>query len=192
MFEFYCLPSVIFMALFLQSRHSITLVRIILKPACISPVLHISVYTVHFSILYSFTHCCLVGLQRRRLIPAPTLDSAPSSPSHRSSKQTITSSSSSSSSPGACWVDGPLGPPAPSNLRGAVATAETFEIKVYEIDDVERLQKRREKAGNKVRQEDGEKMRSIYCSGRLMERKNKGGERRMSAAGQEPNCSSCQ
>lgn len=87
------------------------------------------------------------GLQRRRLIPALTLDS---SPSHRSSKQAITSSSSSSSSPGACWVDGPLGPPAPSNLRGATATAETFEIKVYEIDDVERLQKRRDKGGNKV------------------------------------------
>uniref|UniRef100_H3C572 Kinesin family member 26B n=1 Tax=Tetraodon nigroviridis TaxID=99883 RepID=H3C572_TETNG len=44
---------------------------------------------------------------------------------------------------------GPLGPPAPSNLRGAAATAETFEIKVYEIDDVERLHKRRDKAGNK-------------------------------------------
>uniref|UniRef100_A0A3Q1GJD4 Kinesin family member 26Ba n=1 Tax=Acanthochromis polyacanthus TaxID=80966 RepID=A0A3Q1GJD4_9TELE len=72
------------------------------------------------------------GLQRRRLIPA------------------ITSSSSSSSSPGACWVDGPLGPPAPSNLRGATATTETFEIKVYEIDDVERLQKRRDKGGSKV------------------------------------------
>uniref|UniRef100_A0A3Q3IXB7 Kinesin motor domain-containing protein n=1 Tax=Monopterus albus TaxID=43700 RepID=A0A3Q3IXB7_MONAL len=72
------------------------------------------------------------GLQRRRLIPA------------------ITSSSSSSSSPGACWVDGPLGPPAPSNLRGTTATTETFEIKVYEIDDVERLQKRRDKGGNKV------------------------------------------
>ncbi|TKS69917.1 Kinesin-like protein KIF26B [Collichthys lucidus] len=89
------------------------------------------------------------GLQRRRLIPALTLDSSSSSPSHRSSKQAITSSSSSSSSPGACWVDGPLGPPAPSNLRGAAATTETFEIKVYEIDDVERLQKRRDKGGSK-------------------------------------------
>lgn len=94
----------------------------------------------------------LSGLQRRRLIPALTLDSSSSSsPSHRSSKQAITSSSSSSSSPGACWVDGPLGPPAPSNLRGATATTETFEIKVYEIDDVERLQKRRDKGGSKVR-----------------------------------------
>ena len=94
----------------------------------------------------------LSGLQRRRLIPALTLDSSSSSsPSHRSSKQAITSSSSSSSSPGACWVDGPLGPPAPSNLRGATATTETFEIKVYEIDDVERLQKRRDKVGSKVR-----------------------------------------
>ncbi|XP_076579070.1 kinesin-like protein KIF26B [Chaetodon auriga] len=89
------------------------------------------------------------GLQRRRLIPALTLDSSSSSPSHRSSKQAITSSSSSSSSPGACWVDGPLGPPAPSNIRGATATTEAFEIKVYEIDDVERLQKRRDKGGNK-------------------------------------------
>uniref|UniRef100_UPI0037E75824 kinesin-like protein KIF26B n=1 Tax=Semicossyphus pulcher TaxID=241346 RepID=UPI0037E75824 len=89
------------------------------------------------------------GLQRRRLIPALTLDSSSTSPSHRSSKQTITSSSSSSSSPGACWVDGPLGPPTPSNIRGATATTETFEIKVYEIDDVERLQKRRDKGGSK-------------------------------------------
>ncbi|XP_047435980.1 kinesin-like protein KIF26B isoform X2 [Mugil cephalus] len=90
------------------------------------------------------------GLQRRRLIPALTLDSSSSSsPSHRSSKQAITSSSSSSSSPGACWVDGPLGPPAPSNLRAAVTTTETFEIKVYEIDDVERLQKRKDKGGSK-------------------------------------------
>lgn len=88
------------------------------------------------------------GLQRRRLIPALTLDSA-SSPTHRSSKQ-ATSSSSSSSSPGACWVDGPLGPQASSNLRGAGAAAETFEIKVYEIDDVERLQKRKDKKGGKV------------------------------------------
>ncbi|XP_067344872.1 kinesin-like protein KIF26B isoform X2 [Channa argus] len=89
------------------------------------------------------------GLQRRRLIPALTLDSSSSSPSHRASKQAITSSSPSSSSPGACWVDGPLGPPAPSNLRGATATTETFEIKVYEIDNVERLQKRRDKGGSK-------------------------------------------
>ena len=98
----------------------------------------------------------VLGVQRRRLIPALTLDSS-SSPSHRSSKQTITSSSSSSSSPGACWVDGPLGPPGPSNLRSATATTETFEIKVYEIDDVERLQKRRDKGGSKVRQEGGKK-----------------------------------
>uniref|UniRef100_A0A1A8P5B7 Kinesin family member 26B n=2 Tax=Nothobranchius rachovii TaxID=451742 RepID=A0A1A8P5B7_9TELE len=89
------------------------------------------------------------GLQRRRLIPALTLDSSSTSPSQRSSKQAITSSSSSSSSPGACWVDGPLGPPASSNHRGA-ATTETFEIKVYEIDDVERLQKRRGKGGKEV------------------------------------------
>ncbi|XP_029354494.1 kinesin-like protein KIF26B [Echeneis naucrates] len=91
------------------------------------------------------------GLQRRRLIPALTLDSSSSSsPSHRSSKQAITSSSSSSSSPGACWVDGPLGPPASSNHRGPTGTTETFEIKVYEIDDVERLQKRRDKGSKEV------------------------------------------
>ncbi|KAM9860568.1 kinesin-like protein KIF26B [Aulostomus maculatus] len=89
------------------------------------------------------------GLQRRRLIPALTLDSSSSSPSHRSSKQAITSSSSSSSSPGACWVDGPLGPPAPTTLRSTTAATETFEIKVYEIDDVERLQKRRDRGGSK-------------------------------------------
>ncbi|KAG7481839.1 kinesin KIF26B [Solea senegalensis] len=90
------------------------------------------------------------GLQRRRLIPALTLDSSSSSSaSHRSSKQAITSSSSSSSSPGACWVDGPLGPPGSSNLRSTTATTENFEIKVYEIDDVERLQKRRDKGGSK-------------------------------------------
>ncbi|KAM3876949.1 kinesin-like protein KIF26B [Diretmus argenteus] len=87
------------------------------------------------------------GLQRRRLIPTLTLDSSSSSPTHRSSKPTITSSSSSSSSPSACWVDGPLGPPAPPNPRST--TAEAFEIKVYEIDDVERLQRRREKGGSK-------------------------------------------
>ncbi|XP_054892309.1 kinesin-like protein KIF26B [Poeciliopsis prolifica] len=89
------------------------------------------------------------GLQRRRLIPALTLDSSSSSPSQRSSKQAITSSSSSSSSAGACWVDGPLGPPASSNHRSAAASTETIEIKVYEIDDVERLQKRRDKGGSK-------------------------------------------
>uniref|UniRef100_A0A3Q2CSB1 Kinesin family member 26Ba n=1 Tax=Cyprinodon variegatus TaxID=28743 RepID=A0A3Q2CSB1_CYPVA len=88
------------------------------------------------------------GLQRRRLIPALTLDSS-SSPSQRSSKQAVTSSSSSSSSPGACWVDGPLGPPTPSNHWGVAASTETIEIKVYEIDDVERLQKRRDKGQSK-------------------------------------------
>lgn len=46
-------------------------------------------------------------------------------------------------SPGVRWVDGPLRP----TQRGL---AEPFEIKVYEIDDVERLQRRRT-VGNKVR-----------------------------------------
>ncbi|XP_054625618.1 kinesin-like protein KIF26B isoform X2 [Dunckerocampus dactyliophorus] len=97
----------------------------------------------------------LGGIQRRRLIPALTLDSSSSTSPHRATKQATTSSSSSSLSPGACWVDGPLGPPAPTNLRG---TAETFEIKVYEIDDVERLQKRRDKGGVKE---------MVYISGKL-------------------------
>lgn len=62
----------------------------------------------------------VLGLQRRRLIPAPLLDAAalgrkPSLPGQ--------------------WVD--LPPP----LAGALK--EPFEIKVYEIDDVERLQRRR-------------------------------------------------
>ncbi|XP_061820344.2 kinesin-like protein KIF26B [Nerophis lumbriciformis] len=100
----------------------------------------------------------LGGLQRRRLIPALTLDSSTSSSPHRSNKQPITSSSSSSSSPGACWVDGPLGPPAPMNVRSTAATTETFEIKVYEIDDVERLQKRRDK---------GRAKETVYVSGKL-------------------------
>ncbi|XP_053722531.1 kinesin-like protein KIF26B isoform X2 [Synchiropus splendidus] len=81
------------------------------------------------------------GLQRRRLTPALTSDSS------SSSKQGATSSSSSSSSPGACWVDGPLGPPTSSGLRAQAAT-EAFEIKVYEIDDVERLQRRKERAAS--------------------------------------------
>ncbi|XP_019746460.1 kinesin-like protein KIF26B isoform X3 [Hippocampus comes] len=94
----------------------------------------------------------LGGLQRRRLIPALTLDSSTSP--HRTVKQAATSSSSSSSSPGAYWVDGPLGPHASANPRGPGAVAEAFEIKVYEIDDVERLQKRRDKG-------------AVYVNGKL-------------------------
>ncbi|XP_064859434.1 kinesin-like protein KIF26B [Oncorhynchus nerka] len=67
------------------------------------------------------------GTQRRRLIPSLTPDS--SSPVR---KPAISS--------GVRWVDGPLRP-AP---RG---TTEPFEIKVYEIDDVERMQRR--ERGNK-------------------------------------------
>ncbi|KAF4083773.1 hypothetical protein AMELA_G00120410 [Ameiurus melas] len=63
------------------------------------------------------------GTQRRRLIPNLTLD--PTSPVRKPIL-----------SPGVRWVDGPLRPP----QRGV---AEPFEIKVYEIDDVERLQRRR-------------------------------------------------
>uniref|UniRef100_A0AAY4BEP8 Kinesin motor domain-containing protein n=1 Tax=Denticeps clupeoides TaxID=299321 RepID=A0AAY4BEP8_9TELE len=70
----------------------------------------------------------ITGTQRRRLIPNLSLDT--SSPV----RKPITS-------PGVRWVDGPLRPP----QRGMT---EPFEIKVYEIDDVERLQRRRT-SGNK-------------------------------------------
>uniref|UniRef100_A0A096LWT0 Kinesin family member 26B n=1 Tax=Poecilia formosa TaxID=48698 RepID=A0A096LWT0_POEFO len=92
---------------------------------------------IHSDSLYIVRKEEIKGLQRRRLIPALTLDSSSSSPSQRSSN------------PGACWVDGPLGPPVSSNHRGVAASTETIEIKVYEIDDVERLQKRRDKGGSK-------------------------------------------
>ncbi|XP_003798852.1 kinesin-like protein KIF26B [Otolemur garnettii] len=63
------------------------------------------------------------GSQRRRLIPALSLDT--SSPVRKPA-----------TSSGVRWVDGPL--------RGAQrGLGEPFEIKVYEIDDVERLQRRR-------------------------------------------------
>ncbi|XP_004626885.1 kinesin-like protein KIF26B isoform X2 [Octodon degus] len=63
------------------------------------------------------------GSQRRRLIPALSLDT--SSPVRKPTAST-----------GVRWVDGPLR----STQRGL---GEPFEIKVYEIDDVERLQRRR-------------------------------------------------
>ncbi|KAG8449314.1 hypothetical protein GDO86_016096 [Hymenochirus boettgeri] len=60
------------------------------------------------------------GLQRRRLIPAPLPENATTG-----RKGNVTGQ----------WVDLP---PLPGNLK------EPFEIKVYEIDDVERLQKHRQ------------------------------------------------
>lgn len=63
------------------------------------------------------------GSQRRRLIPALSLDTP--SPVRKPASST-----------GVRWVDGPLR----STQRGL---GEPFEIKVYEIDDVERLQRRR-------------------------------------------------
>ncbi|XP_060117566.1 kinesin-like protein KIF26A [Heteronotia binoei] len=60
------------------------------------------------------------GFQRRRLIPAPLPDSA-----SLGRKQNVTGQ----------WVDLP---PLPGTLK------EPFEIKVYEIDDVERLQRHRQ------------------------------------------------
>ncbi|XP_029114230.1 kinesin-like protein KIF26B isoform X2 [Scleropages formosus] len=70
------------------------------------------------------------GSQRRRLIPALSLDTT--SPVRKSIV-----------SPGVRWVDGPLRPA----QRGL---AEPFEIKVYEIDDVERLQRRRGASNKEV------------------------------------------
>ena len=64
-----------------------------------------------------------LGSQRRRLIPALSLDTP--SPVRKPTN-----------SAGVRWVDGPLR----STQRGL---GEPFEIKVYEIDDVERLQRRR-------------------------------------------------
>ncbi|XP_040206998.1 kinesin-like protein KIF26B [Rana temporaria] len=63
------------------------------------------------------------GSQRRRLIPALSLDAT--SPVRKPAN-----------SPGVRWVDGPL-------CNGQRGLGEPFEIKVYEIDDVERLQRRR-------------------------------------------------
>ncbi|KAJ8288681.1 hypothetical protein COCON_G00013400 [Conger conger] len=63
------------------------------------------------------------GSQRRRLIPTLSLET-----SFPVRKPII--------SPGVRWVDGPLRPTQRT-------LAEPFEIKVYEIDDVERLQRRR-------------------------------------------------
>lgn len=69
------------------------------------------------------------GLQRRRLIPAPLPDTS--------------SLGRKTGTPGQ-WVDLP---PLGGTLK------EPFEIKVYEIDDVERLQRRREGvAGTEVRE----------------------------------------
>ncbi|XP_030052321.1 kinesin-like protein KIF26B [Microcaecilia unicolor] len=63
------------------------------------------------------------GSQRRRLIPALSLDAT--SPVRKPAN-----------SPGVRWVDGPM-----RNAQRGMG--EPFEIKVYEIDDVERLQRKR-------------------------------------------------
>ncbi|XP_004578548.2 kinesin-like protein KIF26B [Ochotona princeps] len=70
------------------------------------------------------------GAQRRRLIPALSLDTT--SPVRKPAGST-----------GIRWVDGPLR----NTQRGL---GEPFEIKVYEIDDVERLQRRRGGASKEV------------------------------------------
>ncbi|XP_063773879.1 kinesin-like protein KIF26B isoform X1 [Pseudophryne corroboree] len=67
------------------------------------------------------------GSQRRRIVPALSLDAT--SPVRKPAN-----------SPGVRWVDGPL-------RNGQRALGEPFEIKVYEIDDVERLQRRRSEDG---------------------------------------------
>ncbi|XP_073528898.1 kinesin-like protein KIF26B isoform X3 [Phyllobates terribilis] len=70
------------------------------------------------------------GSQRRRLIPTLSLDAT--SPVRKPAN-----------SPGVRWVDGPL-------RNGQRGLGEPFEIKVYEIDDVERLQRRRSEDGKSV------------------------------------------
>lgn len=67
-----------------------------------------------------------VGFQRRRLIPAPLPD---------------TSSLGKKAGTAGQWVDLP---PMSGPLK------EPFEIKVYEIDDVERLQRRRQEETTEV------------------------------------------
>lgn len=67
-----------------------------------------------------------VGFQRRRLIPAPLPD---------------TSSLGKKVGTAGQWVDLP---PMSGPLK------ESFEIKVYEIDDVERLQRRRQEETTEV------------------------------------------
>lgn len=82
---------------------------------------------LHFNFSHIFTLSLHgPGLQRRRLIPAPLPD---------------TSSLGKSGTTGQ-WVDLP---PMSGPLK------EPFEIKVYEIDDVERLQRRRQEKTDEVR-----------------------------------------
>ncbi|XP_042552830.1 kinesin-like protein KIF26A [Dipodomys spectabilis] len=91
------------------------------------------------------------GLQRRRLIPAPLPDAAalgrkPSLPGQ--------------------WVD--LPPPLASSLK------EPFEIKVYEIDDVERLQRHRLPPREDPAQASPDVEKGLVCVGsrlRLVERR---------------------
>lgn len=71
-------------------------------------------------------HVWILGFQRRRLIPAPL----PDTPSL--GKKVGTAGQ---------WVDLP---PMSGPLK------ESFEIKVYEIDDVERLQRRRQEESTEV------------------------------------------
>lgn len=69
----------------------------------------------------------IVGFQRRRLIPAPLPD---------------TSSLGKKAGTAGQWVDLPP-------MSGPMK--EPFEIKVYEIDDVERLQRRRQEEAAEVK-----------------------------------------
>lgn len=73
-----------------------------------------------------------LGFQRRRLIPAPLPD---------------TSSLGKKASAAGQWVDLP---PMSGPLK------EPFEIKVYEIDDVERLQRRRQEETTEVSEGGGQ------------------------------------
>lgn len=73
------------------------------------------------SLSKQWVHLVILGTQRRRLLPAPLPDT-----SSLGRKPTGTTGQ---------WVDLP---PLPGTMK------ESFEIKVYQIDDVERLQRRRQ------------------------------------------------
>lgn len=103
---------------------------------CAVSCVHISLST---ELLLFFNVCCylycnshsphhlnILGIQRRRLIPAPLPD---------------TSSLGMKAGATGQWVDLP---PISGPLK------EPFEIKVYEIDDVERLQRRRQEQPTEV------------------------------------------
>lgn len=87
------------------------------------------------------TKCTSVGFQRRRLIPAPLPD---------------TSSLGKKAGTAGQWVDLPP-------MSGVLK--EPFEIKVYEIDDVERLQRRRQEETSEVSRSRTHTDSVVVCGG---------------------------